>query len=119
MSTEARKTILDAVGQAILKERQTTYGQPEDCFNKIARYWSVYLGEGITAVQVADMMELLKIARRQSDPCHLDNYIDGAGYAVIAGELAGVAEDAKALESVRKRDQEAARITNLCCQRIE
>ena len=88
MSEETRKSIIEKVARTILGERQDTYGSPENSFQLIADYWGLYLGMDISSVQVADMMELLKIARRQNQPFHLDNYIDSAGYAIIAGELA-------------------------------
>ena len=88
MSVENRKDIIEKVASTILGARQDTYGNPEDSFSLISQYWSVYLRIEITPTQVADMMELLKIARRQNQQFHLDNYIDGAGYAILAGELA-------------------------------
>lgn len=88
MSEETRKNILGKVAKTILNDRQNIYGDPEDSFQIISMYWGVYLGMAIRPDQVADMMELLKIARRQNQPFHVDNYIDSAGYAVLAGELA-------------------------------
>src|SRR6266851_4948692 len=68
----------------------------------IARLWDGYLqslaskrGVGcpfLSATDVAPMMELLKIARRLSGAHNLDDYIDAAGYAAIAGEIAANAE---------------------------
>ena len=88
MSEETRRDIVEKVAKTILQERQDVYGAPEDSFQIISMYWGVYLGMAIRPDQVADMMELLKIARRQNQQFHLDNYIDGAGYAILAGELA-------------------------------
>ena len=88
MSEETRKNIIEKVAKTILNDRQDTYGSPEDSFQLIAMYWGLYLNISIRPDQVADMMELLKIARRQNQPFHLDNYIDSAGYAILAGELA-------------------------------
>lgn len=90
MSEETRKNIIEKVAKTILSDRQDTYGSPEDSFQLIAMSWSLYLGIAIRPDQVADMMELLKIARRQNQPFHLDNYIDSAGYAILAGELASM-----------------------------
>lgn len=90
MSEETRKNIIEKVAKAILSDRQDTYGSPEDSFQLIAMYWGLYLNISIRPDQVADMMELLKIARRQNQPFHLDNYIDSAGYAILAGELASM-----------------------------
>ena len=90
MSEETRKNIIEKVAKTILNDRQDTYGSPEDSFQLIADYWSLYLGIIISPDQVADMMELLKVARRQNQPFHLDNYVDSAGYAILAGELASM-----------------------------
>lgn len=90
MSEETRKNIIEKVAKAILSDRQDTYGSPEASFQMISMYWSLYLGIAIRPDQVADMMELLKVARRQNQPFHLDNYVDSAGYAILAGELASM-----------------------------
>lgn len=99
MSVTSRKQLLEAVEQCILGARQDVYGNPEDSFSIIADYWSTYLERVIRPHQVADMMELLKIARRQGQEFHLDNYIDGAGYAILAGELG--AEEKVKLEDMK------------------
>ena len=88
MSNDKRQEMLEIVEKTICQERQSQYGEPENSFGLIAEYWSVYLQRPITAVQVADMMELLKIARSQNQSYHEDNYIDRAGYAILAGEIA-------------------------------
>ena len=62
MSEETRKNIIEKVAKAILSDRQDTYGSPEDSFQLIAMYWSLYLGIAIRPDQVADMMELLNLA---------------------------------------------------------
>ena len=90
MSEETRKNIIEKVAKTILNDRQDTYGSPENSFQLIALYWGFYLKTNIRPDQVADMMELLKIARRQNQPFHLDNYIDSAGYAILACELASM-----------------------------
>lgn len=95
MSEETRKNIIETVAKTIFGDRQDTYGSPEDSFGLIAHYWSIYTGLRIYPSQVADMMELLKIARRQNQRFHLDNYIDSAGYAILAGELAASAQKAE------------------------
>lgn len=93
MSKETRKNIIEKVAKTILSDRQNIYGEPEDSFYLISMYWGLYLGITIRLDQVADMMELLKIARRQDQPFHLDNYVDSAGYAILAGELASLKEE--------------------------
>ena len=85
-----RKTILDAAEKCVCKDRQDTHGRPEDSFGAIADLWMAYLGTGqeIDPVDVANMMVLLKIARAKENPKHRDNWVDMAGYAACAGEIA-------------------------------
>lgn len=68
-------------------DRATAHGDKAECFERIADFWSVYLGMTVTGDQVATMMCLLKIARSQHGAVNLDDYVDLAGYAAIAGEL--------------------------------
>lgn len=85
-----RKTILDAAEKCVCQDRQDTYGRPEDSFGAIAALWTAYLdiGRDITPVDVAQMMILLKIGRAKENPKHTDNWVDMAGYAACAGEIA-------------------------------
>lgn len=72
------------------KLMQDTHGRPEDSFGDIADLWTAYLdiGREITPVDVAQMMILLKIGRAKENPKHQDNWVDMAGYAACAGEIA-------------------------------
>ena len=85
-----RKTILDAAEKCVCQDRQDTHGKPEDSFGAIADLWTAYLGTGqeIDPVDVANMMILLKIGRAKENPKHQDNWVDMAGYAACAGEIA-------------------------------
>lgn len=84
------KTILDAAEKCVCNDRQDQYGKPEDSFGAIADLWTAYLdiGREITPVDVAQMMILLKIGRAKENPKHTDNWVDMAGYAACAGEIA-------------------------------
>lgn len=85
-----RKEILEAAIKTVCEERQDSYGKPEDNFAIIAGLWSEYLGGVLLkAEDVAIMMILLKIARIQTGKFKPDNYIDIAGYAACAAEVAG------------------------------
>lgn len=61
----------------------------------IAGMWNGYLlarivsgkPNELSAEDVVSMMELLKIARRLNGADNVDNYVDGAGYAAIAGDI--------------------------------
>lgn len=86
MITRAR--ILDSAKEAVTKDRAATHGKPEDTFGLLARLWAAYLGVPVSAVDAALMLGLLKVARAKGNPGHEDNFIDLAGYAACAGELA-------------------------------
>lgn len=83
-----RADILDTAKKYVTQERAAQHGNMEDNFSTIAVYWSEHLGTKVTAIDVAAMMTLLKIARVKSSPHNLDNYTDGCGYLSCGGELA-------------------------------
>lgn len=89
-----RSMVLEDARLAVCSDRNHQYGEPEDNFKMIADYWNDYLSgikhRELTSSDVADMMVLFKIARNTTAP-HLkksDNYVDIAGYAACAGEIA-------------------------------
>ena len=85
-----RKEVLDTAIKTVCEERQDSYGKPENNFAIIADLWSGYLGGVVLkAEDVAIMMILLKIARIRTGRFKPDNYIDIAGYAACAAEVAG------------------------------
>ena len=83
-----RTEILKKANECVMGDREQDYGSPESNFELIANLWSAYLDFDITAVDVAMMMSLLKVARVKSGRTHEDNFIDLAGYAACAGEIA-------------------------------
>lgn len=83
-----RAEILKAAEQIVCTDREKQYGSPENNFAMIARLWSVTTGYQFDAHMVAVMMTQLKIARIISGQRKDDNYIDLAGYAACAAELA-------------------------------
>lgn len=85
-----RSDILSAADQCVTVDRDATHGKAEINFGRIAAYWSAHLDTPISAVDVAVMMNLLKCARIKSNAVNDDNWIDGAGYMAIGGELAEV-----------------------------
>lgn len=85
----ARAEILDTAKRIVTGDREQQYGSPEDNFTTIAGFWTTYLRHDITADDVAMMMVLLKVARIQSGQVKADNYVDLAGYAACAAEIAG------------------------------
>ena len=82
--------LFDEADKIINGERQDQYGRPEDSFDRIARYWSVYLENvnphDLDALDVAHMMVLFKAARMQGQKPSRDNYVDAAGYLAIAAD---------------------------------
>jgi hypothetical protein len=73
-------------------DRAQTHGDMAENFERIANLWTAYLGKRLdyelTAVDIGQMMVLLKIARTQGGAINADDFIDQAGYAACAGEIA-------------------------------
>jgi hypothetical protein len=88
---EIARTAADLVGGA----RNATHGDAYENHAKIAEVWNGILAAAgartarpLDAHDVANLMEGLKIARRYLGAFNLDDYVDGAGYAAVAGEIA-------------------------------
>ena len=90
MAELTRKSILPKLKKCVCTDREQQYGGMENNFALIARLWREYLdtNKPITAHDVAMMMALLKVARIASGQIKADNYVDLAGYAACAGEIA-------------------------------
>lgn len=82
-----RAEILHAAESCICGQREQDYGSPENNFKIIANLWSDYLDAEITALDVAMMMCLLKIARIKNGGGTGDSFVDLAGYAACGGEI--------------------------------
>ena len=82
-----RKSILETALKCVNGDREQDYGTPENNFKVIADMWSAYKHTDISAVDVAAMLALLKIARIASGNAKDDNWIDLAGYAACGGEI--------------------------------
>jgi hypothetical protein len=80
--------ILTKAAELVSGDRAKTHGDKVQNHDNIAKLWSAFLGVEINPLQVALMMVLLKIARTKSGSLNLDDYIDMAGYAGVAGEIA-------------------------------
>ena len=96
-----RKEFLQRVAQLVCQDRNRQYGDPEDNFRNIAAIWNVVLvpklKEPLGAQDVAVAMVGLKLGRYPSNPRHLDNLLDGAGYLACLYDLI-VNSDAPAVE---------------------
>ncbi len=95
VQTEEPNTASDALLEAralVTNDRRVSHGDMIDGFGRIARLWSALLADRdleadpLEPSEVCDMMELLKVARRQSGDFNSDDYIDGAGYAACGFE---------------------------------
>ena len=64
--------------------RSPDRGDAAETYATVARLWSAYKGVTITAVEVLEMMALLKIGRPGYNP---DNAVDAAGYVALAGAI--------------------------------
>ena len=82
-----RDEILEMAKKTITEDRNDQYGEPEDNFKEIARYWSLYLNKKITAYDVAIMMTLFKLARMTTGKTKEDNFIDAIGYLACGAEI--------------------------------
>ena len=86
--------ILNHAAQIVSGDRAAQHGPKERNHQNIADHWNAYLGarldRPLTALDVALMMVELKIARTKAGAgiANRDNYVDMAGYAGCAGEIA-------------------------------
>jgi hypothetical protein len=83
-----RADFLDTARGYVTRDRAAMHGRAENTFAAIAALWSADLGIPITPTDVGRLMVLFKMARAKGNPGHADNWIDAAGYAALAGELA-------------------------------
>ena len=80
------KEYLEEAAKIVTGQRQFDYGNKYENHKNISDLWSAYLGNKVSAHDVAICMLLVKVARlkhRTTEDC----YIDMAGYAAIAGEI--------------------------------
>ena len=72
--------------RAVIQDRGMDYGHPTDNMSRTARLWSAYLEMPISDYQVAMCLALVKVGRSM-ETAKVDNYIDGAAYFAISGQL--------------------------------
>lgn len=90
------KKILETALEVVGGDRASTHGSILENHGNIAQLWNAYLSSCIGKIEasdVANMMELLKIARRKTGILNRDDYVDGAGYAATAYECAEAGEN--------------------------
>ena len=83
-----RSEILDTAKTYVNVDRAATHGSAERNFGLIAAYWSAHLDTNVSAVDVAAMMTLFKLARLKGNPANPENWVDGCGYLACGGEIA-------------------------------
>lgn len=82
-----RAEILEEARKCVCGEREQEYGTPENNFTLIGKLWEAYTGHPFSAKDVAMMLALLKVARIKTG-VKGDSFVDLAGYAACAGEIA-------------------------------
>lgn len=87
--------IIMAAGLLVGGDRKAAYGDVVSGLSRIATYWNAHLSatgnappSQLTAEDVAKFMVLLKLARSETGPFRIDNYLDLCGWAAVAGEAA-------------------------------
>lgn len=94
MSKGVALQILDSASELVCGERAKQHGDIKENHEKIAAIWNGILAASgkiakpLDAHDAANMMEGLKIARRYTGKFNLDDYVDGAGYSALAGQIA-------------------------------
>lgn len=86
-----RIEVLNSAMKCVCGDREEDYGNPESNFTLISTLWTAYTGVNFSPVDVAMMMALLKIARIKVGT-KSDSFVDLAGYAACAGEIAADAQ---------------------------
>lgn len=87
--------LLHQAAEIVSGPRAEQHGDMVLCHSAIATLWNGYLSirrepaAPLSPLDVAQMMLLLKVARAQSGSAgHVDHYLDMAGYAGCAAEIA-------------------------------
>ncbi len=88
MSQPDALSILQTAANLVSGNRHETHGDKHENHANIAALWSAYLDAPISPKQAAIMLALLKIARTKLGRENPDDYVDLAGYAACAGEIA-------------------------------
>lgn len=88
-----RDRILQEARKITAVDRNSAYGEPEDNFQSIAKFWNAHLSTRygpcpkLDETDVALMMVGMKAARLAFNPIHRDSWVDVAGYAACGYEV--------------------------------
>ena len=87
-----QESVLQEAERLVNGDRQQSYGDVSESFERIADFWHAYLKtklkdtEHISAKDVASMMILMKVSRSVTS-AKRDNWVDIAGYAELGSKL--------------------------------
>ena len=95
-----RAECLNRAKECVLGQREQDYGSPENNFRTIAEFWSAYKGVEFTAGDVAMMMARISTGTGTSD-----SFVDLAGYAACAAEIAST----EAIHAINNSDMHEIR----------
>lgn len=95
-----RAGVLAKATNAVMQERNNTYGPPHQDFKAAAEMASVLLGHEVTAHQIAQIQICVKLSRSRWSPAHEDHWVDIAGYAACGYEAHVYEQQEAALENV-------------------
>lgn len=84
--------ILEIARDLVTGDRNRQNGAALENHENIALLWTAYKREKFTPFDVAIMMALLKIARVKAGTMNNDDFIDGAGYLALAGDMVSKSE---------------------------
>ena len=90
-----KEEILRKAAELVSTKRESSHGDAFKNHSQIADLWSVFLDDklkpmkDITPGDVAVMMCLLKISRSTMGDFNVDDFVDGAAYMAIAGDMNG------------------------------
>jgi hypothetical protein len=97
VKSDAKRELADEAVGLIGGDRAKDYGDAQENFARIARFWDAYFkGTGrnidVTAADVAPLMRFVKEARLCTSPGHRDSHVDLIGYTLLGAEINGVAK---------------------------
>lgn len=90
---DIKKYLVAEADRIVNGARRTAYGNPENNFERIAKFWQAYFENTgrpearITAADVSPLMRLIKEARLCETPDHLDSFTDLIGYTLTGAEV--------------------------------
>jgi len=89
-----REDALSAAADCVLRDRNKSYGGPEQSFGITAELWSIILRPilkeeaAVDPAQVALCLDSLKTARLIFNLSHPDSWVDKIGYSACGAEVA-------------------------------